>query len=112
MTLDRGSVSRVHESPGHPEVNQENKTAFEPQNQILAAPIDCPNAFARQLRSHLCGIEGPRQPRVKDSHVVETTTDQLRFEACTYGLDLRQLGHGRASVPAPVGAARPVRGLR
>jgi hypothetical protein len=99
-------ISRVSKRSSHPEVNQENQTAFEPKNQILAAPVDRRDPLARELRSHLCGIDGPRQPGVEDLDIVEPATDQPRFEARPYSLDFGQLGHRVGSVapgvePAP-----------
>ena len=102
----------MQEGPRHPEVNQENQTAFEPKNQILAATVDRSDPLARELRSHLCGIDRTRQPRVEDSNVLEATADEPRAQARTYGLDLGQLGHGRASVPVPVMRPCPALALR
>ena len=62
MGLGQGSVPRVHEVSRHPEVNQENQTALEPNNQILAAPVDRGHAFAFELCSHLCRIDWACQP--------------------------------------------------
>src|SRR5262249_53722765 len=81
-----------------------------PQNQILAAPIDGLDELAAELRSHLCGIDRSREPRVEDLHVLEPPADQPRFQACSYSLDLRQFWHSRASVPAWVGPARSCEG--
>jgi hypothetical protein len=69
-------------------VNQENQTAFEPDNQILPAPIYRRHAFAHELRSHLCRIEWTSQPGVEDLDSVEPATDQLGLEARPHGLDL------------------------
>jgi len=52
----------VQEVSRHPEVNQENQTAFEPNNQILAAPVDRGHAFAFEFCSHLCRIDRAGQP--------------------------------------------------
>ena len=74
-----GPISRVRKSSSHPEVNQENQTALEPNNQILTAPINGRDALARELRSHLCGIDGTRQPGIEDLDIIEPATDQPRF---------------------------------
>jgi hypothetical protein len=34
------SAGHVDQAPRHPEVNQENASALEPNNYILAAPLD------------------------------------------------------------------------
>src|SRR6266550_3581484 len=99
MRARRSPISRVRKRSSHPEVNQENQTALEPNNQILAAPVD------RQLRSHLCGIDGARQPGVEDLDIVEPATDQPRFEAGPYRLDFGQLGHRVGSVAPDIEAA-------
>src|SRR6476659_237439 len=88
-----GPVRGVNEAPSHPEVNQENQTAFEPDNQILAPARNGSNALARELGSHLCGIDGPRQPGFGDLPLVEPATDEPRLERRANGLDLGQLGH-------------------
>src|SRR5438046_9429286 len=105
MGVRRSPISRVRKRSSHPEVNQENQTALKPNNQILAAPVNRRDSLARQLRSHLCGIDGARKPGVEDLDIVEPATDQPRFEARPYRLDFGQLGHRVSSVaPAIEGA--------
>src|SRR5438105_4509288 len=101
MGLDAfGSILRVDEIPRHPEVNQENQTALEPNNQILAAPANGGHALAREFRSHLRRFSRARQPRVENLDILEPAADELGLETCPYGLDFGQLGH-RVSSLAP-----------
>jgi hypothetical protein len=88
---------RVQEVPRHSEVDQENATALEPNNQILAAPVQRDDALACELGRHLGRILGPRQPRVFDLDAPEPAADEHRLEAPAHCLDLGQLGH-RASL--------------
>ena len=87
------SRRRVQEVPRHPEVDQENATALEPDDQILAAPLERRDALARELGRHLGRILGPRQPRVFDLDVLEAAADEHRLEPAANRLDLGQLGH-------------------
>src|SRR5688572_18311359 len=98
------SIGCVQDIPGHPEVDQENATALEPKNQILAATLDALDPLARELRRHLGGIERPGHAWVRDLDAVEHTPDQIRLEASADGLDLWKLGH-RPSVAGRRGAA-------
>ncbi|MDX6488817.1 MAG: hypothetical protein QOK13_1432 [Gaiellaceae bacterium] len=82
------SVPPVSEAPRHPEVNQENTTALEPKNQILAAPIDLGDALTLQLGRHRDRLEGTHESRVVDLHVVEPPTDQYGLELSPDSLDL------------------------
>ena len=59
MGLVRGPASRVRKCPRHTEVNQKNQTAFEPDNQILPAPVYRRHALAHEFRSHHCRIDRP-----------------------------------------------------
>ena len=56
--VGRPSRWRVQKRPRHPEVNQENTTALEPNNQILAAPLQGCDALAGELGRHLGRIFG------------------------------------------------------
>jgi hypothetical protein len=78
----------VNEIPSHPEVNQENETAFEPNNQILAAAFQSGHTLPRQLGSHLCRIDGTRQARIGDRDLFEPAANQPRLERRPNGLDL------------------------
>src|SRR4051794_17579013 len=93
-------VSRVNKAPRHPEVNQQNQTAFEPNNQVLATACHSGHAFAAELGSHLCRIDRTRQPRVEDLDIVEAAAHELRLERRADSLDLRQLGHRSSVAPA------------
>ena len=96
-------VADVPQAPRHPEVNQENATAFEPDNQILAAAIERGDPLALELGGHSGGIGGPGEAWVEDPDVLETAADELGLESCPDGLDLGKLRHGRQR--SAVGAA-------
>jgi hypothetical protein len=87
------SARRMQDVSRHPEVNQENTLTLEPNNQILAAPIDGCDTLAHELGRHLDRVLGPRQPRVVDLDVVEAPADEHRLESTADRLDLGQLGH-------------------
>jgi hypothetical protein len=92
-------------------VNQENQTAFEPNNQILAAAANSGNTLARQFCGHLCRIDRTREPGVEDLDLLEAPTDKLRLETGPHRLDFGQLGHSRQRSAAPradLTAADPV----
>ena len=74
-------------------MDQENATALEPNNQILAAPLERRDALARELGRHLGRILRTRQPRVVDLDVLEAASDEHRLEPAANRLDLGQLGH-------------------
>jgi hypothetical protein len=79
----------VQKCPRHPEVNQENTTALEPNNQILAASLERRDTLAGELGRHLGRIFGSRQARVFDVDVLEPAADEHRLEAAADRLDLR-----------------------
>jgi hypothetical protein len=83
----RTSVS-VQQLSSHPEVNQENTTAFEPNNQILAAAIKRHDALSLELGGHSGGVVRPGETRVEDLDLLETAADEPRLEPCADGLDL------------------------
>src|SRR6476620_9222516 len=89
----RRPVSRVRKVPGHSEVNQENETALKPNNQILAATIHRCDALPGQLCSHLCRIDGTRQPGIEDLNVFEPAAEQFWLEVRSDRLDFGQLRH-------------------
>src|SRR3954454_11924251 len=91
--VDGLSRRRVQEVSRHPEVDQENATALEPNNQILAAPFERSDALADELGRDLGRVLGPRQPRVFDLDVLEAPSDEHRLEPAANRLDLGQLGH-------------------
>jgi hypothetical protein len=74
-------------------VNQENPTALEPNNQILAATVQRSDALAGELGRHLGRILGARQAWVGDVDVLEAAPDEHRLETAPDRLDLGQLGH-------------------
>src|SRR5215208_8128194 len=91
--IDGRSRRRVQKVPRHPEVDQENATALEPNNQILAAPLERFDALADELGRDLGRVLWPRQPRVFDLDVLEAASDEHRLEPAANRLDLGQLGH-------------------
>lgn len=90
----RTTVS-VKQLSSHPEVNQENATAFEPDNQILAAAIEPGDPLSFELGGHSGGILGPGETWIEDLDVLEAAPDEPGLEPCPDGLDLGKLGHGR-----------------
>ena len=92
------SVRRVQEAPRHPEVDQENPTALEPNNQILAATLDRCDALAFQLGRHLGRLVRTHEARIVDAHLLEAPTDERRLELPADALDLRQLRHAASVV--------------
>ena len=86
-------VGSAQQAPRHPEVDQENTTALEPNNQILAAPLDRRDALAFQLGRHLGRLVRAHEARVVDPHLLEAAPDERRLELPADALDLRQLRH-------------------
>src|SRR5581483_2285869 len=82
------------EATRHPEVNQEYATALEPNNQILAAPVDRRDALPGERGGHGLRLERTREALVEDRHVAERASQKLRLEAAPDCLDLGKLGHG------------------
>src|SRR5581483_6225227 len=82
------------EATRHPEVNQEYATALEPNNQILAAPVDRRDALPGERGGHGLRLERTREALVEDRHVAERASQKLRLEAAPDRLDLGKLGHG------------------
>src|SRR5262249_38453297 len=79
--------------PRHTEVDQENPTALESNDQILAATLDRLDALAGQLGRHLGRIERTRQARIVDLDVLESAPDEHGLEPAPNRLDLGQLRH-------------------
>src|SRR5438067_2848484 len=90
----------VQHVPRHAEVDQEDATALEPDNQILAAPLDRGDSLARELGRHLGRVFRTRQPRVVDLDAREAAADEHRLEPPADRLDLGQLGHPANLAPA------------
>ena len=87
--LGQGTRSRVPQAPRHPEVNQENPTALEPNNQILAAPLERRDRLSGQLGGGLDRVVGPGQAYVVDLDAHERPADEMRLEADPDRLDFR-----------------------
>src|SRR4051794_19792224 len=81
------------ERPRHPEVNQQSPSRLEPNNQILAAPVDGRDALTLERSSHPVGIERTRQPRVGDRDPLEATPLEHGHKTPPDTLDLWQLRH-------------------
>jgi hypothetical protein len=88
-------VRRDQEAPRHPEVNQQDETTLEPDNYILATPIDGLDALAFESCGHLPRIERARESLVEDLDRSERTAGEDRRQLGSDGLDLGQLGHVR-----------------
>ena len=92
IVLER-AARRVQEAPRHPEVDQENTTALEPNNQILAAPLDSRHALAFELGRHLGRFVRAHETGVVDDYALEAPVGERRLELPADALDLRQLRH-------------------
>jgi hypothetical protein len=79
----------MEQAPRHPEVDQENSTALESNNQILAAPLDSRDSFPFELGSHLGRLVRTDKARVGDGHALEASADERRLELPADALDLR-----------------------
>src|SRR3989442_3361590 len=86
------------EASRHPEVDQENTPALEPNNQILAAPLDGRDPLTLQFGRHLGRLVWAHEARVVDAHPVEAPPDERRLELPADALDLRQLRHAASVV--------------
>ena len=88
------SVALVSHRSRHAEVDQEHATGFEPNNQILAAPLDGRHGLSLELGCDLPRLDGPGHAGIADLDTVETPADEDGLEAHANRLDLGQLGHG------------------
>jgi hypothetical protein len=57
-------------------VDQKNPTALEPNNQILAAPLDGGDSFPLEFSRHLDRVVRAYEPRVVDADALETPSDE------------------------------------
>src|SRR5579862_2609762 len=87
------TARRMQQAPRHPEVDQENPTALEPNNQILAATLDRCHALAFELGRYLGRLVRTHEAQVVDDHALEAPADEHRLELPADALDLRQLRH-------------------
>src|SRR5436190_13174162 len=101
------SVRRAQEASRHPEVDQENTTALEPNNQILAAALDRRDVFPFELGRHLGGLVRAHEARVVDAHPLEAPADERGLELPANTFDLRQLRHTASVIVSPSAAERP-----
>src|SRR6478609_5983855 len=97
----------AQEAPRHPEVDQENTSALEPNNQILAAPLDCRDVLSLQLGRHLGGLVRAHETPVIDAHPLEAAADERGLELPADALDLRQLRHTASVVGLRSATGRP-----
>jgi hypothetical protein len=70
-------------------VNQEKATAFEPNNEILAAAIDGHDTLAFELGRYLCRVIRTDKTRVVDGDALEAAADEPRLELPPDALDFR-----------------------
>lgn len=91
--LRKVSVACDQEAPRHPEVNQENETALETDNQILATPLNGGNSVTLEPADDLLESHRTREPLVEDLDRPHHTAAQDRGELGPDGLDLGELGH-------------------
>src|SRR6476659_839126 len=97
----------AQEAPRHPEVDQENTTALEPNNQILAAALDGRDVLPFELGRHLGGLVRTHEARVVDPHPLEAAADERGLELPADALDLRQLRHTASVIVSRSAAERP-----
>jgi hypothetical protein len=69
-------------------VNQQRPTRLEPDNQILAAPVDGNDPLSLELSGHLTGIERTREPRIRDLDPLEPSPLEDGHESAPDALDL------------------------
>ena len=91
--LRKVSVGSDQEAPRHPEVNQENETALETDNQILAAPLHGGDSTSFEQADDVLEIHRAREPLVEDLDRPHHPAAQGRGELGSDGLDLGELGH-------------------
>jgi hypothetical protein len=70
-------------------VNQENATALESNNQILAATLDRCDPFAFELGRDCHGVVRSCQSAVEDGDALELPPDEKRLQVRADRLDLR-----------------------
>ena len=93
--LGKITLGRVQERPRHPEVHQERTTRLEPNNQILAAPVERGDPLSLQLGDDLQRLERTYDACVEDVDTLEAASDERRLEPAADDLDLGELGHPR-----------------
>ena len=74
-------------------MNQKSPSRLEPNNEILAAPVDGDDPLPFELPSDLRGIERTREPRVHDLDPLEPPPLEGGNQSAPDALDLGQLGH-------------------
>ena len=77
----------------HPEVNEENPTALESNNQILAPALERGDPLAGELGGDGGGVERPRQPLVEDLGLLDRAADELSLQSGPDRLDFGELRH-------------------
>ena len=96
VELEHGSlVARglVPEPAGHPQMDEQHLSAGEPDDQVLAPPVDRVDALAGQLRCDPGRLVGPRETRIIDPRRRDPPPLELRREPPALGLDLGKLRH-------------------
>ena len=83
-------------------MNQQRASRLEPNNQILATPIERFHPLALERSGHPARIERPRQPRVRDLDPPERSPLENGCEFTPDALDLGQLGHELTLVVRPL----------
>jgi hypothetical protein len=78
--LGRRSTRGHPQVPRHPEVHQERSTAFEPDNQILAAPSEAPDTLTFEGTRDGGGIERLGEARIANLDALEPAADEKRLE--------------------------------
>ena len=85
---------RVAQRSRHAEVDDERATALEPNQQVLATPVDRRDPLADERVGDETRLDRARQPRVDDLCTGDRRPLEHGRDLAANRLDLRQLGHG------------------
>ena len=99
--VSQGTVAAMTKAPRHPEVDQQNATALELDNQILATTLDRRNALAVELGGHDRRVERPHEARIENHRPLDSPTDQDGRELLRTVSTSGSSGIGPAVAPPP-----------
>jgi hypothetical protein len=74
-------------------VDEQHLPAGQPDDQVLASPLDRVDVLAGEARRDPGGVVGARQPGIIDASRLDPTPLESRSQPPALGLDLRELGH-------------------
>ena len=78
----------MSQAPRHPEVNQQSRPEFEPNNQIFAPALERCHSLVFQFRGDRNGLEGPHKSRIVNLDAVELPADEVRLQLTADRFDL------------------------